>query len=392
MRILPRRIEGPVLDALGRHPAVMLDGLRGCGKTTILRRRLRESRHYVSLADPAVRHQARHLPREFLSSLPRPVNLDQVELAPGLPSAVASILEEEPQAWQPGSILMARTMGASLDSDKGHLPALQLWSLAASEILPPTPEDGHSIREYLRIVLRGGLPALQGTSQVHSPEALQSYLDDLRVRDLEPHLQKRCRAKSEQFLGILAQHSSGCPNQAEWAREMHLAPNTSKAWWDHVLNLGLCYETPAFPDELGPRALRSPRYYLADTGLLASLLGSASPEAAFTGPHADRFLSSFVSGELMRLAAHEGEVPLLYHWRTADGAVVDFVFESEGRLHAVVCTVAERPNRKQNKALERFLSLVAPARRGHALAICLRESPGTDGRVQLIPVMRVRDF
>jgi len=90
------RFMGARLRRLTRQfPIVALTGARQTGKSTLLRH-VFPDHAFVALDLPSVAERAETEPVAFLSSLPRPVIIDEVQYAPGLFRHLWADVDREP--------------------------------------------------------------------------------------------------------------------------------------------------------------------------------------------------------------------------------------------------------------------------------------------------------
>jgi hypothetical protein len=109
----PRRVASLIVEELERHWLVIVGGMRGSGKSTLMRRELGRGRRFLSLAD--VRHRAvvSRDPDRFLATLEGSWCIDQVERAPGLLDAAVRWAAARPVP-APASLLLGLTLSGSL--------------------------------------------------------------------------------------------------------------------------------------------------------------------------------------------------------------------------------------------------------------------------------------
>ena len=114
---------------------------------------------------------------------------------------------------------------------------------------------------------------------------------------------------------------------------------------------------PPYFKNFGKRAIKSPKYYFIDTGLLCYLLGIRSPEQAARDPLVGAIFENLVVGEIIRAQANKGIRPEVYFFRDSNGVEVDLLIPKGSGFDAVEIKSAATYRRNLLKSLNRIESL-----------------------------------
>jgi predicted AAA+ superfamily ATPase len=128
---------------------------------------------------------------------------------------------------------------------------------------------------------------------------------------------------------------------------------------------------PPFFENLGKRLVKSPKVYIADSGLACHLLGIDSQAELRKSPFLGDLFEGMVAAEIVKQQLHGGRRRQLYYFRDQQGLEVDFVVPGRSgqmRLIEVKATASVRPG------------MAAPMRR---LAAAMAGSPSVRGTVQM---------
>jgi predicted AAA+ superfamily ATPase len=87
---------------------------------------------------------------------------------------------------------------------------------------------------------------------------------------------------------------------------------------------------PAFFENLGKRLIKSPKLYLADSGLACHLLGVDSPAELAKSTLYGALFEGFVASEMVKAQLNSGRRRELYYFRDQQGLEVDFVMPGRG--------------------------------------------------------------
>lgn len=104
------------------------------------------------------------------------------------------------------------------------------------------------------------------------------------------------------------------------------------------------FVVPPFYDNFGKRLLKSPKVYLADSGLACHLLGIESPAELAKSPFRGALFEGFVAAEIFKSQANRGIRRELYHFRDEQGLEVDFVMPCKsGSVMLIECKATRTP-------------------------------------------------
>jgi uncharacterized protein len=148
----PRFAEKPLREALADTPVVLIHGPRQCGKTTLAQAvGRRDGYAYLSFDDDVTLAAAIADPVGFVHDLPERAILDEVQRAPGIFTALKTVVDRH---RTPGRFLLTGSANVLLvpklaDSLAGRMEILRLHPLAQCEILGREPD-------FLQLLFRGG--------------------------------------------------------------------------------------------------------------------------------------------------------------------------------------------------------------------------------------------
>ena len=98
---------------------------------------------------------------------------------------------------------------------------------------------------------------------------------------------------------------------------------------------------PPFYENLGKRLIKSPKVYLADSGLACHLLGIDSPAELAKSPFLGALFEGFIAAEMIKAQTNRGRRPELYYFRDEQGLEVDFLMpRANGAVAFVECKAA----------------------------------------------------
>ena len=96
-----------------------------------------------------------------------------------------------------------------------------------------------------------------------------------------------------------------------------------------------------FRSNLGKRLIKSPKVYLADSGLACHLLGIESPAELAKSPFLGAIFEGFIAAEMIKAQTNRGSRPELYYFRDEQGLEVDFLLpQRSGAVALVECKAA----------------------------------------------------
>lgn len=321
MQFVPRSLE-PVLRRTARgFPSVIVTGPRRAGKTTLLRKVFPRA-SYALLEDPDVLARVKADPRGFLEGLRLPAILDEIQNAPELLGYVRSLVDASPR--RAGSWLLTGSQEAPLmkgvtESLAGRAGVLQLMPLSTVESPRVTP-------------LRGGFPevlARPRSAAIWFGSYVQTYLE----RDVRAVAAIRDLGTFRRFLGLLATRHGQTVNRTELAAPLGVSVPTISSWLDILELTGQLLVVPPYFENFGKRLVKSPKLYLADSGLACFLLGIETEKQLDASPFLGPVFEGFVASEIAKAQRNAGKRREIYHFRDQQGLEVDFVVPArEGRF------------------------------------------------------------
>lgn len=240
------------------------------------------------------------------------------------------------------------------------------------------------IQIFERIV-RGGMPRLLHPDAPPRESFFGAYLQTYVERDVRSMMNVSDLATFRRFIRVLAARVGQLVNLSAMAREVGIAVSTARSWVDLLEATHQVVVLRPFYRNLGKRQIKTPKVYLADTGLLCHLLGWHSAETAASGAMAGPLLENHVLCEVRASYSHRGRSAPIWFWRSKEGREVDLLIEEEGLLHPVEVKLTASPS---SRDLGGFRALVRTgAAMGHGAVVCMaRRRVPIDRTADAVPV------
>ena len=317
-------------EKMADYPVVALLGPRQVGKTT-LARQLAAQWHgpfkHFDLEDPD--DQARLADPAFvLRPLTGLVVLDEIQLRPDLFSLLRVLAD---RADTPARFLILGSAAPELmrhtaETLAGRVAFHELDGLALHEIIAD-PTDMAALDQRW---LRGGFPrALLSGSDKGSREWREAFIRTYLERDL-PQLGINLSAVTmRRFWTMLAHYHGQTWNGSELGRALGVSDKTVARWLDILEGTYMAFRLLPWHADLGKRQVKAPKVYVADSGILHSLLGIQGMDSLLAHPKCGASWEGYMIREVLQrtgVGRHEA-----YFWGVHTGAELDLLIQRDGR-------------------------------------------------------------
>lgn len=306
-------------DLLGQFPVVGLIGARQVGKTTlamavadtfpeeVTRFDLENPRHVGRLEDPMF----------ALEGLRGLVVLDEIQLRPEL-FPVLRVLADRPGS--PARFLVLGSASPELlrqtsETLAGRIAYHVLEGLCLEEV---------GAENLPALWLRGGFPlSFLAASEPNSSRWRQQFIRTYLERDLSEMGIRLAPATIRRFWAMLAHYHGEIWNGSELARAFGVSQKTVKGYLDILCSTFMAKRLEPWHENLAKRQVKAPKIYLADSGILHTLLGLETRDDLLEHPKVGASWEGFAIGEVV---AHlEARPEECFFWKLHSGAELDLL-------------------------------------------------------------------
>lgn len=339
-----------MLEALAESRVVGLVGPRQSGKSTLARDIIapRWKAEYHTLDDEGTREAAREDPTGFVERIRGSAIIDEIQRAPDLMLTIKARVD---RSNEPGQFLI--TGSANLqriakvqDSLPGRVDYIPLWPLSQAEIehgsdgllndllLGSIPDRRGAVigsASYLERFAAGGFPGVFRRSNSARRRFFDGYVEAIVERDVADLIHLRAPEGPGKLLRLVAGRSAGLLNASSLARDLQVSEKTVASHFKILEDLMLVRRHPPWFANLGSRETKSPKAYVADAGLMATLVGASAAGIETNPTLTGSFLETAVVMELVRLAATADEHVGFFHYRDNKQREVDLILERPDR-------------------------------------------------------------
>lgn len=362
MLYVPRRLERQILAATRDFPALVLTGPRRAGKTFLLRRLFPRANYYL-FEDPDIVARFRADPQGFLDEAKTPAILDEIQNVPEVFNYVRGRIDRAPS--RKGQWLLTGSQEAGLmrnvtESMAGRAAVLQLLPMSVGE----TSKAG---------LLQGGFPEVLARPRAASLW-FSSYLQTYLERDVRSLSAVHDLATFRRFFALLATRHGQMLNKTDLASPLGMSVPGITSWLNILEATHQILIIPPYFENLGKRLIKSPRVYIADSGLTCHLLGIESEADLKKSPFLGEIFEGFIASEILKAQFNTGRRREIYYFRDQQGLEVDFVLPGKGGSLRLVEAKATRTPTP---------AMAAPMRR---LAEAWKNSPTARGPVEMLLV------
>jgi predicted AAA+ superfamily ATPase len=172
--------------------------------------------------------------------------------------------------------------------------------------------------------LRGGFPrSFLADSDEDSAGWRREFIRTFLERDL-PQLGSQVPSRTlHLFWNMLAHHHAQILNAAELSRALGVAGSTVRRYLDLMSGALVVRQLQPWHENLGKRQVKAPKVFIADTGILHTLLGIDTRDDLERHPKVGASWEGFVMKEVMhRIGARSEEC---FFWATHAGAELDLL-------------------------------------------------------------------
>jgi predicted AAA+ superfamily ATPase len=314
-----RRQLDTLTRLLARNRVVAILGARQVGKTTLARTYAKGQGRPFTIFDLELPQDLARLadPELALADLSGLIILDEIQRRPDLFPVLRALVD------RPRSRARFLVLG-SASPDLLRQSSETLAGRIAYHTLSPFALDEVGSNAIERLWLRGGFPrSFTARSLRDSTAWRRDFVRTFLERDL-PQLGLTIPAATlRRFWTMLAHYHGQVWNASEFARAFGVTDHTVRRYLDILASTFVVSVLQPWTENLSKRQVKSPKVYLADSGLLHSLLGLDTLRDLTGHPKVGASWEGFALRLVAeRLGVEPGEC---HFWATHAGAELDLV-------------------------------------------------------------------
>ena len=192
-----------------------------------------------------------------------------------------------------------------------------------------------------RLWLQGGFPRAYLEPQAASARWRQAFSRTYLERDI-PALGLRLPAATlRRFWGMLAHYHGQTWNGAELARAFGVSEKTVRHYLDILSATFMVRVLPPWHENLGKRTVKAPKIYLADSGMLHTLLGLENEAALMSHPKVGASWEGFAMAQV--IAALGATPEQCHYWKLHTGAELDLLIQQNGERRGFEFKLTDSP-------------------------------------------------
>jgi predicted AAA+ superfamily ATPase len=391
-----RHITQRLVDLISYFPAVVVVGARQTGKSTLLEHILGQKAEFVVFDPLEDVENARSEPELFLDNHHTPLVLDEIQYAPELVPVLKRRIDRDrspgqyiitgSQQWAVMKAISESLAGRAVFLD---LSGFSLQEMAESQATPwlsrwlETPG-----REFLSDVERIPLdcPLYETIWRGFLPEATLmplKFVQDFHKGYMQTYIERDARQFSDvsdwqlfsRFFRLAAAYTAQEVNFSHLGRELGLNPQTARRWLNILKATFQWMEIPPYSGNTIKRICKSPKGYVADTGLACHAQAVSTPHAVAAHPLWGSLFETAVVNEIHKQVGLLNPAPNIYHWRTHRGAEVDLLLERDGIYYPIEIKASTQVSRKHTSGIESFRKTYDSIRIAPGMVIAPIEKP-----------------
>lgn len=372
--MISRQMQSLVTRLVKQFPAILVTGARQVGKSTLLQY-IGQDYQYITFDDPMLLQQAKDESRLFFLNHQGKLILDEVQYVP----EIFSLLKLEIDRKQKnGLFLLSGSQAFELmqnvsETLAGRIAILKLQGLSLREILgvsfnqPFVPNNDYlfareeelkSPENVWQLIHKGDMPRLYA-QETDWEIYYRSYVTTYIERDVRQLTNIASTTDFTRFMVSIASRSGELLNYSNIAQEVGVSNETIKRWVAILQTSGIIYLLQPYHNNHLKRAIKTPKVYFLDTGLMAYLTKWLTPETISSGAKSGQFFETFVVSQVIKSFNNQGIEPPLYFYRDTNQKEIDLIIEYDRTLYPVEIKVTASPNKKMAKSFD-LLSPLSP--------------------------------
>ena len=364
MKYIKRSAENTIKKQEKMFKALLVTGARQVGKTTMLKN-LKSNINYITLDDMILNQAAVEDPNLFLKSNKPPIIIDEIQYAPDLLRYIKIAIdnsEEKAMFYLTGSQQFHLMKNVS-ESLAGRIGILNLLGLSLREIKGIdfnkvfVPNENYleekekyhmkiSYDEIWDIIHKGTMPALY-QENIDFEMYYSMYVNTYIERDVRNLTQVGDTLTFLKFMTALASRIGQLLNLNNVANEVGITVPTAQRWLSILVSSNIVYLLEPYYNNIMKRAIKTPKIYFLDTGLVAYLTKWKNKEVLEAGNMAGSFFENFVIVEIVKSYYNNGELrPPIYFYRDKEKNEIDLIIEENGKLHPIEIKKSANPTKE----------------------------------------------
>lgn len=372
--MISRQMQSLVTRLVSQFPAVLVTGARQVGKSTLLQH-IGQDYQYITFDDPMLLEQAKQESRLFFLNHSGKLILDEVQYAPEIFSLLKLEIDKKQQN---GLFLLSGSQAFELmqnvsETLAGRIAILKLQGLSLREILgvsfnqPFVPNSDYVLareqelkqpENIWQLIHKGDMPRLYA-QETDWEIYYRSYVATYIERDVRQLTNIASTTDFTRFMVSIASRSGELLNYSNIAQEVGVSNETIKRWVAILQTSGIIYLLQPYHNNHLKRAIKTPKVYFLDTGLMAYLTKWLTPETIASGAKSGQFFETFVVSQVIKSFNNQGIEPPIYFYRDTNQKEIDLIIEYNRTLYPVEIKVTASPNKKMAKSFD-LLSPLSP--------------------------------
>lgn len=381
--MIKRHITNFVKQSLHEFPAVLINGARQVGKSTLAQQLNKEGivSQYITLDDLSQLEAAREDPHGFIESFSSPVAIDEIQRAPDLLRAIKKTVDED---RKPGRFLLTGSAnifsypGVS-ESLAGRIDVIHLEGLSLGELLHQEEPSlfltdlfsGLSTHDLMQkwnqelqhkpslptnhldeTMFYGGFPEVALKKEERFRErwfsSYHSAYIERDVRDINKFLNVVLFSKLFRLVGL---QTGNLLNQKKLSVEIGLDQRTIARYLEILEMTYQASQLSPWFSNTRKRLIKTPKIYLHDSGQACYLSGILNSISLKTHSYYGAIFETWVWSELRKLQAFASGI-YSYFYRTHEGKEVDFLLTRGNIFWGIECKSAASVEKRDFHGLQ----------------------------------------